>query len=265
MLKKSSRPDSAFLPRKSTGLDCPETTLRRRQIIERKVFLKKFYNECYLKIANSLPAAIEGPILELGSGAGFLKEYIPRLLTSEIIPISTVDIILDGTRLPFADDTLSGIVMMDVLHHIPDPACFFSNAAACIKPGGLIIMIEPWSTPWSRFVYRHLHHEPFDPDAKDWEMPAGGPLSRANSALPWIIFQRDRQKFEHEFPQFQLQEIFLSFPICYLFSGGFATNASLPGKMYNTVRKIENMAQPWMNWLAMFAKIILKRKYSART
>ena len=120
--------------------------------------------------------------------------------------------------------------MIDVLHHIPNAASFFSDAAACIKPGGVIIMIEPWSTPWSRFVYRHLHHEPFDANVEDWKIPTGGPLSQANSALPWIIFERDREKFEKEFSQFHIQEIFLNFPFCYLLSGGISLQSIDPWK-----------------------------------
>jgi len=260
MLKKLFQILSAQPMARKIGLDSPETTLRRRQIIEEKSFLRKFYHECYLSITTSLPNHIDGPILELGSGAGFLKEYIPKLLTSEIITIPNVDIILDGTRLPFSTNVLGGIVMIDVLHHIPNAASFFSDAATCIKPGGVIIMIEPWSTLWSRFVYRHLHHEPFDPNVEDWKIPTGGPLSQANSALPWIIFERDREKFEKEFPQFHIQEIFLNFPFCYLLSGGVSLRASIPGKMYNAVRKIENLTQPWINSFAMFAKVMLRHK-----
>jgi hypothetical protein len=57
-------------------------------------------------------------------------------------------------------------------------------------------MIEPWVSTLSRPIYTRLHHEPFNPDAKDWSFPDTGPLSGANGALPWIIFQRDRHHFE---------------------------------------------------------------------
>jgi hypothetical protein len=40
-----------------------------------------------------------------------------------------------------------------------------------------------------------------NPDAADWSFPAVGPLSGANGALPWILFERDRARFEREFPQ----------------------------------------------------------------
>jgi len=260
MLKKLLQLFFAHPLARKIDLDAPETTVLRRQIIQGKAFLKNFYHECYLSIAESLPNHIDGPILELGSGAGFLKEYIPKLLTSEIIMIPNVDIILDGTRLPFSTNVLGGIVMIDVLHHIPNAASFFSDAATCIKPGGVIIMIEPWSTIWSRFVYRHLHHEPFELDVKEWKLPTGGPLSQANSALPWIIFERDRKKFDKEFPQFQVKEIMLNFPFSYILSGGVSLRSMIPGNMYKAIRKIENIAQPWMNSLAMFAKVMLRHK-----
>ena len=260
MLKKLLQLFFAHPLVRKIDLDSPETTVLRRQIIQGKPFLRNFYHDCYLSIAQSLPNHIDGPVIELGSGAGFLKEYIPNLLTSEIIEIPDVDLILDGTNLPFSTNTLRGIVMIDVFHHIPNAASFFSDAAVCIKPGGVIIIIEPWSTPWSRFVYRHLHHEPFELDVKEWKLPTGGPLSQANSALPWIIFERDREKFEKGFPQFQIKEIMLNYPFCYILSGGVSLRSMIPGNMYNVIRKIENLSQPWMNSLAMFAKIILERK-----
>ena len=55
-----------------------------------------------------------------------------------------------------------------------------------------------WVTRWSRWIYGRFHHEPFDPQRADWEFPLSGPLSGANGALPWIIFQRDREQFERE-------------------------------------------------------------------
>ena len=67
-------------------------------------------------------------------------------------------------------------------------------------------MIEPWNNPWAKWVYQNLHHEPFDPNA-GWTLPASGPLSGANGALPWILFERDRKKFEQHFIGWSIKEI----------------------------------------------------------
>jgi SAM-dependent methyltransferase len=132
-----------------------------------------------------------------------------------------IDAVLDGQILPFADNVLRAIVMTDVLHHLPQPRCFFAEATRCVQTGGVIIMIEPWVTPWSRLVYTKLHYEPFRPKTVDWGFPANGPLSGANGALPWILFEQDRARFRQEFPWLRIRSIRLMMPFRYLVSGGY--------------------------------------------
>jgi SAM-dependent methyltransferase len=218
------------------------------------------YHEWYQSLIDSLPGDNTASILELGSGGGFLKDYIPGLVTSEILQIDDVDIILDAQCLPFKKATLQGIVMVDVFHHIPCVRSFIADAAFCVKPGGFMIMIEPWNTQWSQLVYRHLHHEPFHPTVKNWEFSKGGPLSQANSALPWMVFERDRNKFEREFPQWLIHEKTLHTPFCYLISGGVSMRSFVPGRLFGICRRIEALLNPWMHNLAMFVKIVLHRR-----
>ncbi len=241
-------------------MDAPESNQIFFQIISDKPFLKQIYTQWYLDLANSLPENVTGPVLELGSGAGFMKKYIPDLITSEILDISNVDIVLDGQSLPFSDASLRAIVMLDVLHHLPKVKFFLKEAARCIKPGGVVAMIEPWYTKWSGFIYSHLHSEPFFPDADNWHFPVGGPLSAANGALPWIVFNRDRAIFQNEFPDWQILKIRLHTPFVYLLSGGLSMRSFVPGNSFGLCRKIENTLIPWMDSFAMFATIIIKKK-----
>src|SRR4029453_1570325 len=111
-----------------------------------------------------------------------------------------VDVILDGQALPFGDASLRAIVLTDVLHHLPRVRSFFHEAQRSLRPGGIVAMVESWVTTWSRLVYKRLHHEPFRPETNEWEFPQAGPLSSANGALPWVVFERDRDRFEREFP-----------------------------------------------------------------
>src|SRR5882724_8520560 len=83
-------------------IDSPNTTNLRRQIIHDKVFLRRIYEEWYSSIVRALPDH-PGAVLELGSGAGFLKDYIPDLITSEVFPCDGIRAVIDGGRLPFAD------------------------------------------------------------------------------------------------------------------------------------------------------------------
>lgn len=237
-------------------VDDPETTIRRRMIIKQKPFLYKLYCEWYELIEAAMPA-VAGDVVELGSGAGFLKERMPGVITTEVLPLPGIDITIptDGT-LPFDTSSLRAIVMTDVLHHIHNPRSFFWEASRCICPGGAIIMIEPWVTRWSRFIYTHFHSEPFRPESPDWEFPARGPLSGANGALPWILFERDRVRFEGLFSEWQLDFIKPIMPVSYLLSGGVSMKALLPGCMYNVCRTFESLLEPSF---AMFALIKITR------
>lgn len=242
------------------NLDSPETTCQLFRLIKEKSFLNKFYQDCYLSIASSIPENVNGKILELGSGAGFIKDYLPDCVSSEVLQITDIDIVLDGQRLPFIDDSLRGIVMFDVFHHLPRVQLFLEEASRCVRQGGVIVMIEPWNTIWSRFIYGHLHHEPFDADCYGWEFQQGGTLSNANQALPWIVFQRDRLLFERMFPQWDIAKINLHSPFCYLLSGGVSLRSFMPGSLFGMWRAIEDKLRPCLPILAMFAKVVLLRK-----
>jgi SAM-dependent methyltransferase len=201
----------------------------------------------------------DGIFLEIGSGWGGLAEHIPNLITSEIFFCPYVRAVLDGQSLPFHDGALRGILMTDVLHHIPRVRQSLAEAARCVRAGGVLTMIEPWATRWSRFIYQNFHHEPFNPRAAVWELPTSGPLAGANGALPWIIFQRDRELFEHDFPQWKLETIRPMMPFRYLVSGGVSFRPLMPSWSYSLWSGLEKLLAPWMDSWAMFAQITLRR------
>jgi SAM-dependent methyltransferase len=241
-------------------VDAPETTMLRRRIVQEKVFLRRLYEEWYSQIALALPD-LHGPVLELGSGAGFMGNFIEDLITSEVFPTPGARVVLDGARLPFGDSALRAVVMTDVFHHIPAPRSFLAEARRALKPGGRIVMVEPWVTPWSRFVYRNFHHEPFEPDAVAWEFPPAGPLSGANGALPWIIFERDRAIFETEFPELVIRRISPLMPTVYLVSGGVSLRSLAPSFAYPILRAAERALPPLERATAMFALITVEKMH----
>lgn len=234
-------------------VDDPRTTALRRDIIRDKAFLFALYSEWYQRLVISLPR--DGEVLELGSGAGFFSDFYTGVITSEIFPTPNIRLVADACRLPFLKGVLAAIVMTDVFHHIPDVKLFLSEAERCLRPGGKILMIEPWRTPWSEWVYTRLHHEPFLPWAS-WEFPTSGPLSGANGALPWIVFERDRRAFKELFPRWRIADIELMMPFSYLVSGGVSHRSLLPGWMYGFSRALERRLNQ-KRW-AMFTLIALE-------
>lgn len=217
-------------------------------------YLRSLYAEWYRTILRNLPP-MDGEILELGSGGGFLREMVPGLITSDVLPVLGVDRQIDARHLPFADGSLKAIVGTNVLHHFPDLRAFFREAQRTLRSGGRMVFIEPWCTPFSRPIYRYLHHEPFE-EGRDWSLPPGGPLTAANGALPWIALERDRPEFQRDYPWLRIQTIRPMMPFSYLISGGIERAWPIPAWAFSVVRFME---RPWDS-LGLFALLVVEKE-----
>lgn len=244
---------------KGLDLDDPKTTDLRLQIIQEKPFLRRIYDEWYGMIRARIPAG-EGAVLELGSGAGYFRRFVPEVIQSEVFLCHNVQLVADARRLPFPEGALKAIVMTDVFHHIPDAEEFLREAVRCLRPGGRIVMVEPWVSGWSKLIYTRLHHEPFLPGAASWRIPPSGPLSGANGALPWIVFVRDRTRLAGTFPELQIDAIQPMMPFRYLISGGVSMRSLMPGALYDAWKGLESLLSPWSASLGMFTLIDVRRR-----
>jgi SAM-dependent methyltransferase len=99
------------------------------------------------------------PIVELGAGPGFFKEYCPELIATDVLSTPWADVVCDGCVMPFVAESVGAFVALDVLHHLPHPLDFIVEVSRVLKPGGILAMIEPWMTPASYVLYRYFHHE----------------------------------------------------------------------------------------------------------
>ena len=165
--------------------DDPATTRLRKQIVETKPFLRKIYLEWYARLLHA--PAVDGTILELGSGAGFFRGVVSEAVTSGDVPLPGNPSVIDARRLPFRDGSLRVIVMTDVMHHISEPRVSWPRPSAR-SPGGRMLMIEPWVSGWSKFVYMRFHPEPFRPEASTWEFPRAGRSPGRTAPCPGSSF-----------------------------------------------------------------------------
>jgi SAM-dependent methyltransferase len=240
------------------GLDDPKTTLAHRDIILQKPFLKRLYSDWYKTFIESSRKVGKGIYLEIGSGGGFLKDEFPEVVTSDILDLPVVDKVFSAEELPFKNEELGSIMMLNVFHHIPKPYLFLKEAQRTLMKGGKVIMVEPANSAMGRFIYKRFHHEPFDPFGPR-EIKAGNPLSHSNQALPYIYFERDVELFHKEFPNLKINKIQYHTPFLYVLSGGVSRSAMFPYFMYGFFKGLEKLLSPLGKQLGLFCTVELEK------
>lgn len=203
--------------------------IEQEKLIKNRRMVKYCYNQWYKaqkEDYESVPEKEKTSSIELGSGGSFLNLSIPHLIRTDVEEREGIAAV-DAQSLPYSDHSLSAIFMSHVLHHIPNVRLFFKEADRTLKKGGVISLIEVAHTPLARFIFSNFHTEPYNDQVKDWEFKSTHNMD-ANQALSWVIFFRDKERFEKEFPNFEIEKIQYMPWLTYLLSGGVTKPQMLP-------------------------------------
>src|SRR5438477_11555245 len=94
-------------------LDSPAALGIHRRIIKNKSILRSIYADYYRAFSREVQnlAHLPQQILELGSGGGFLKEFLPNVVTSDLCEDPSIDRVVDAGHLPFQKGELKAIFM----------------------------------------------------------------------------------------------------------------------------------------------------------
>jgi SAM-dependent methyltransferase len=204
--------------------------------------IRTLYRRWYGQIRERLPAASLGPWLEIGSGPGFAREVIPELQLSDVVKAPWHDHEIAAEALPFSAAALGALVLLDVLHHLEWPDRFLAEAARVLRPGGRLVLLEPYVGPLSFAVYKIFHQErcDFGPE------PLGGDLTRGddpfdgNQALPTKLFFRRRQQLAGRYPELHLLELERLAGPAYPASGGLSRRPLLPLPLWRALLRAED-------------------------
>lgn len=247
---------------KGVDLDSPQALDVHRRIIQQKPFLKQVYRDHYrvfIKTAEELRNR-PGKLVELGSGGGFLKEVLPDVITSDVCAGPGIDCVIRGDQMPFDTASVKALFLLNVLHHIPKPELLFQEARRCLVHSGRIVMIEPYNSWLGRILYKKFHHEPFDETVQSWDLPTSGRMTASNQAIPWIIFFRDRDRFQQRFPELQIRETTPHTALGYVLSGGMSFRAFVPRWSYPLTRRVDQALSVFQSCFPTLFTIVLERK-----
>ncbi|MDJ1500617.1 class I SAM-dependent methyltransferase [Xanthocytophaga agilis] len=235
---------------------------KHRRIWDEKKILQIIYSEWYTKIIKDL-AQTQKPTVELGAGGGNFKQFKPDVIAADVVPFDWLDMVFDAHHMPFKDNELGNIVMIDVLHHLDNPVAFLKEAQRVLEPGGRLIMLEPYPSLFSLPIYRKFHPEPFIMDVDYFQKKETNEKDPwdSNQAIPYLLFFKHRDTFKKIFgDQFHLAyKEHLSF-LLYPASGGFENKSMIPDWSIPMFQFFEKALTPLRSILAFRCYVILEKK-----
>jgi SAM-dependent methyltransferase len=252
----------------TVDLEDREVLLRHRRVWEQKTVLRRIYNEEFFGRMLSFRKT-DGLSVEVGAGPGFFKKLFPGAISTDLVWSEWLDAVADAQRLPFQSSSVANLFGLDVLHHLAAPMKFLNEAERILSPGGRLILVEPWVTPFSYLIYRYLHQEGCDLSARPWNPDDSGQSQKkkafdGNPAIPYLLFgPRYRSKTLASLPFFSL---LASEPFCllgYLLSGGFKPFNLVPEFLYPLVSRLEQVTLPlWRRAAALRILLVLEKRVS---
>jgi SAM-dependent methyltransferase len=147
---------------------------------------------------------------------------------------------VDAGALPYADGTIGALVLFDVLHHLPAPARFLAEAERVLRPGGRLVLCEPYVSPLSWPAYRFFHEERLELNVDPLAETAPGDPFDANQAIPTLLFERHAAELHRRFPRLRVVQVERFAGPSYAASGGFSRGPLLPMSLWRAVLAVED-------------------------
>jgi SAM-dependent methyltransferase len=246
-------------------VDSPERMVAHREILEEKPVLKNVFHDFHhqiMRLDEKYFDGGEGLRIELGAGVCPIKESYPDVLSTDVVPSDGLDRVIDAQNMDVDDCSVRAIYGQNCFHHFPDPSRFFEELQRVLVPGGGAILIEPYHGPVGSFLFKRLFSsEGFDKHADSWVTEVDGPMNGANQALSYLVFKRDRAKFEKKFDRLEIVcDKPLNNYIRYLLSGGLNFRCLAPRVLERPIRFVELLLKPLSRLLALHYIIVIRRK-----
>jgi SAM-dependent methyltransferase len=232
---------------------------------QRRPLLRKVYGNFY-KIMRRALTPLPGQIVELGSGIGAAKEFIPTCITTDIFPNPWLDQQENAYSLTFADSSVSNLILLDVFHHLVYPGIALSEFHRVLRESGRVIILEPAMSLLGKLIYGLFHHEPLGLDRPiAWFAPIGVDpketgyyAAQANASKVFLGHQFKEALSAWDIP------ILESFPdIAYVASGGFSKPQFYPSSLLPVIRASEKILALWPNIFATRLLVVLEKKTAA--
>lgn len=245
-----------------------EQTRASRARLRQNANLMHWYGELYRELLTSDPGISRKRVLEIGSGASPLTNFLSGVITSDVLDLDYLDLVFDcheiGHTDAIAESSIDIITLTNVLHHLRDPLQFLRGAARKLAPGGQIVVVEPYCSWLSYPLYKTLHHEPVDFSiARPVLDRIEGPLSTSNQAMPQMIFFSRPDWLGELADCYDLEKTKLGYftSLAYMVTGGISRTFPVPAGLYRWYFGVDRwLARRWPRAFASFfsARLVVR-------
>lgn len=226
----------------------------------REVF-SEFYDVC-IGLDKKYFSDSKAKRVEIGAGVSFFKKKYPEIISTDIKKAENLDMVVDAQNMPFENNSIRAIYGINCFHHFPNPDLFFNELDRVLEKGCGCILIDPYyGTIAKRFYKKIFDTETFDMTQKEWVNESLGFMNGANQALSYIVFKRDKEKFEKRYPDL---EIVIQKPLNnymrYILSGGLNFRQILPSFFSPVIKFFEFLFIPFNSIVALHHIIVIRKK-----
>ena len=231
----------------------------------KKKVLQKIYASFYKQIIIELDLSLPGKIVELGSGIGNLKTFVPSCICTDLFSNPWIDQVENSYKLSFADNSLSAIILFDVWHHLEFPGNVLQEFKRVLIPKGKVIIFDPDISLLGFIIYGLFHHEPINYFKKiEWFasentdfMKLGYYAAQGNASR---IFRSN--KFTDNLRGWDILKAIRITSISYVGSGGYRGKQLYPDKLYPFISRIDDLCKFLPSFFSTRLLVVLSKKGS---
>ncbi len=218
-----------------------EQILYHHQYWDRKQSLRTAYGYFYQLISANLSQHPDR-IVELGSGMGNIKQFIPNCLTTDMFPTPWSEQVENAYHLSFEDGSVSDLILVDVLHHLQFPGTALQEFHRVLKPDGRVLMMEPSIGVLGCLVFGLVHPEGLKKNHRiEWFASAGTDLNdpayytSQGNATSIFLGEQHRERL-NGWSNIQVTRLSA---LAYLASGGYTKPQLVPDALMPLLRSSE--------------------------
>lgn len=219
-----------------------EINLKQQQW-EKKPILRRVYQEFYREISTQV-SGVGDLCVEIGSGLGNIKEFIPGCWRTDIFDHPGLDGVENAYALSFHANSVSDIILFDVFHHLRYPGEALAEFQRVLIPGGRVVIFEPCLSVLGRIVYGPMHPEPIGLDSPvTWSAPTDWDPTKldyyAAQGNAWRLFVKKNPPVDLK--NWSVISISRRAALSYAATGGYSGPQLYPEVAYPLMRLLDKL------------------------